>query len=304
MSLISNRPLVIPPAVLALEAPSLNAKALLADILDLNKVSGHVFARDEYFAERYKIGKRSVGDALKWLEDNGWITRELDNSARNKRNLLPTEKATLLLGKSLRISQPLAEEHAKSAITSCEIRMESMRNPQGLHAKSADINTSLNKRGNQSKNEEEGTSSPSSAQAFDKKVTSQPASQNPVPGTEGGAALPAADAVADATDADGALVLTNPKIFRAACLELNPAYATIDFEHYRLEILFEARGQKLRKTAYEWRKYLRHWLNNSKKSRDGLILAAVPGQTKGDPRAIQPLAARSSASPTMKKSWS
>jgi hypothetical protein len=148
MSLVSSRPLLIPPAVLAMNAPSLNAKALLADILDLHKVSGHVFARDDYFAERYQIGKRSVGDALQWLEANGWITRELDHSARNKRNLIPTEQALALLEKSLQNSQPLSEEQAESTPTACEIRHDSMRNPQGVHAKSADISKNLNYKGN------------------------------------------------------------------------------------------------------------------------------------------------------------
>jgi len=146
MSLVSPRPLIIPPAVLAMTAPSLNAKALLADILDLHKVSGHVFARDEYFAERYQIGKRSVGDALHWLEANGWITRELDHAARNKRNLIPTEQALALLEKSMQISQPLPLEEADSTPTPCEIRMDSLRNPQGVHAKSADISKNLNKK--------------------------------------------------------------------------------------------------------------------------------------------------------------
>jgi len=146
MSLVSSRPLVIPPAVLAMTAPSLNAKALLADILDLHKVSGHVFARDDYFAERYQIGKRSVGDALQWLEANGWITRELDHAARNKRNLIPTEQALALLEKSMQISQPLPSQEADSTPTPCEIRMDSLRNPQGVHAKSADISKNLNKK--------------------------------------------------------------------------------------------------------------------------------------------------------------
>jgi len=154
MSLVSSRPLIIPPAVLAMTAPSLNAKALLADILDLHKVSGHVFARDEYFAERYQIGKRSVGDALHWLEANGWITRELDHAARNKRNLIPTEQALALLEKSMQISQPLPLEEADSTPTSCEIRMDSLRNPQGVHAKSADISKNLNKKDKHSLSED------------------------------------------------------------------------------------------------------------------------------------------------------
>lgn len=157
MTLVSNRPLVIPAAVLAIDAPSLNAKALLADILDLYKLSQHVFARDDYFAERYQVSKRSIGDALKWLEDHGWITRPIDNSARNKRNLVPTEQATALLEKSLQNLQPLPEDHAESATSDSRICNESMQNLPSLHADFADINHSLNKKGNHSLNTNDAT---------------------------------------------------------------------------------------------------------------------------------------------------
>jgi hypothetical protein len=95
-----------------------------------------------------------------------------------------------------------------------------------------------------------------------------------------------------------------PAVFQAACLDLNPAYAGLDFEHYRLEMRFDSLEKGLKLMPYEWRKRLRHWLANAKASRNGLLLAPMPGQTKGDPRAIQPLAAKSSASPTKKQSWS
>jgi hypothetical protein len=154
--------------------------------------------------------------------------------------------------------------------------------------------------------DERAAPSPSPLAGEEKKNTSPPESPSPVAGTEGGAGRaprwPADEA--QLTDAAHAPLLNEPAVFQAACLDLNPAYAGLDFEHYRLEMRFDSLEKGLKLMPYEWRKRLRHWLANAKTSRAGLLLAAVPGLTKGDPRAIQPLATKSSASPTKKKSWS
>ena len=132
--------LCIPLSILAMDAPSLNAKVLLADIIGMYKSTGKVFASDDYYAERYNIGKRSIGEAMKWLDDNGWVAREINHKARTKRALIPTEQALSLLEKSMRNPH---EVDAESATTPCEIRTDSMQNPQELHAKSADYKNSL-----------------------------------------------------------------------------------------------------------------------------------------------------------------
>lgn len=157
-------------------------------------------------------------------------------------------------------------------------------------------------------NEEEGAApSPSSAAEVDfssRKNTPQPASQSPVPGTEGGGRRAGVhDDPEQLTDADHCPLLNNPATFRAACLDIDPAYAGIDFEHYRLEILFDSREAKLVLMPYAWRKRLRRWLSNAKNTKSGLLLAALAGQRHSDPRAFKPLATHSSASPTKKNSW-
>ena len=150
MTAISNRALFIPPAILALEA-TLTAKLVLADVLDLHKVSGHVFARDEYFAERLGVSKRSIGDALLWLDQQGFVARLVDHTRQNKRVLVPTALALAFLEKSM---QNLHEVNANSAsppesstdseLSDGKICMESLQNLHGVHANFADINTTVN----------------------------------------------------------------------------------------------------------------------------------------------------------------
>ncbi|QIX61838.1 hypothetical protein HER32_11865 [Hymenobacter sp. BT18] len=155
-------------------------------------------------------------------------------------------------------------------------------------------------------NEEVASEASSSAARSERKVTPQPASQKPTLGTEGGAAQRPESQHADAqqlTTADVCPLLNNPAVFKAACLDINPDYAGIDFNHYRLEMRFDALEQQLTLMPFEWRKRLRNWLTNAKGSRNGLILAPAPGQ-KADPRAQQPLASKSSASPSKVKDFS
>jgi len=152
------------------------------------------------------------------------------------------------------------------------------------------------------KEEEEGAA-PSPA-PIEKRITSQPESKKPEPKTEGGRAPSVHADDAQLTTADACSLLANPHIFKSACLNINRDYTGIDFEHYRQEMLFDSREKKLELLPYEWRKRLRNWLTNAKGSRNGLIMAAIPGQTQADPRAMKPLATTSSASPTKKNKWS
>ena len=142
MALVSTRALHIPPAILAIASkPKGEAtptiKMLLADVLDLHKFGGHVFARDEYFADRIGVSIRAIGDALKWLSDRGYLIREFDHTARNKRNLRPGPAALALFEKSLQNLQGLPETPGRFCINSLQIL-------QGVVAESADINTTLN----------------------------------------------------------------------------------------------------------------------------------------------------------------
>lgn len=127
--------LAVPLAVLAMEAPSLTAKVLLADIVCMYKNTGKVYTSDDHYAERYNMGKRTIGEAMKWLETEGWLMRDFDYSARTKRALSPTQKALSLFEKSMRNPH---EVNADSAWSNGGKRMKSMRNPQGVDAESAD----------------------------------------------------------------------------------------------------------------------------------------------------------------------
>jgi|GEM_PF-3954430 len=143
-----SRALIVPAEVLALPDITLTAKLILAEVLDLYKVSGKVFASDEHFALRLGIGIRTVGDAIKQLNSYDLLTRSFDPKARQKRLLIPTLPNPITASaqeKSLRNPQEQeAAEPADSAKSDCEFRNESLQNPQGVPAKSADINTRVN----------------------------------------------------------------------------------------------------------------------------------------------------------------
>ncbi|AWM31335.1 hypothetical protein [Hymenobacter nivis] len=141
----TNRALVIPADVLAAPGLSWPARLVLSEILDLHKVSGSVWANDQHFVNRLPgIQKRSVGGALKELEEAGWLHRETNQSAFHKRvltPLVPNENSPEPIAKSA-ISSPdllqnLQEPIAKSAI-------DLLQNLQEPIANFADINYHLN----------------------------------------------------------------------------------------------------------------------------------------------------------------
>ncbi|WP_324671488.1 hypothetical protein [Hymenobacter sp. GOD-10R] len=108
--------LSIPLSILAMEAPSLNAKVLLADVISMYQSTGKVYASDGFYAERYNASRRSIQEAMKWLDDNDYVARETDYTSPTNRRLIPSQKALSLLG-------------------------EDTQNPRTPYAESADLGT-------------------------------------------------------------------------------------------------------------------------------------------------------------------
>lgn len=165
------RALHIPAAVLAHLSLSLLDCAILAEVIDLHRVQGHVFASDEHFAKRCHVKARTVRQSIAELVVKGFLTRTVDYTARHKRQLIPTqlwqnspgvvaESATTpgeLFAPTKEIT--VVEVVAESAITSAvvpaefagsngEIRRDLWQNLPGVVADSANINTSLNTKAN------------------------------------------------------------------------------------------------------------------------------------------------------------
>lgn len=148
----SARGLFISAAVLALPKLTLTARLVLAEILNLHKVTGNVFARDSHFADRLNVSVRTIGNAIAELETQGYLTRPYDPAARQKRTLVLAEKSLQSLQgvvadfagspiESLQKLQPLIQEEAESDCNSCN---QSLQNLQGLVAGIADINNIIN----------------------------------------------------------------------------------------------------------------------------------------------------------------
>jgi hypothetical protein len=140
----ASRALTILPAVLDLDI-SWNARLVLSEVLDLHKVNGKVWANDEHFTDRCRVAKRTIGAALKELEDAGLLHRNTNQSAALKRILTPliypNGTPRPMAESAIDLLQNLQEPIAKSATDLLQIL------PQPI-ADSADINTSLNNKGN------------------------------------------------------------------------------------------------------------------------------------------------------------
>lgn len=138
MSVSSNtRALTIPAAVLDLDL-TWSARLVLSEVLDLHRVNGNVFALDDHFADRCRVKKRTVGGAIKELEDAGFLQRETNQSARHKRILTPLidadGKPRPLAKSATGLLQNLPQPIAESAT-------DLLQNLQEAIAESADINT-------------------------------------------------------------------------------------------------------------------------------------------------------------------
>jgi len=146
------RGLFISAAVLALPKLTLTARLVLAEILNLHKVAGNVFARDSHFADRLNVGVRTVGTSIAELETQGYLTRPYDPAARQKRSLVITEKCLPILQGVVAKSASSVEECLLNQQPLCANQPESdCRNGneclpilQGVVAESADINNIIN----------------------------------------------------------------------------------------------------------------------------------------------------------------
>ena len=139
-----TRALHIPAKVLAHSELSLLACAVLAEVLDLYRVSCHVFADDDHFAMRCHVKPRTVRDAISELKESGFLIRVVNHRARHKRTLTPTDKwqnTPEVVADSATTSGVVLAESAGSPGRFCR---DSRQNLPGLPADSANINTNVN----------------------------------------------------------------------------------------------------------------------------------------------------------------
>lgn len=128
----------------------------------------------------------------------------------------------------------------------------------------------------ENRDEEVAASSPAEPEENN---TPHPENQHPLPLTPGGRRGGPHDEPAQMTGADQTPMLTTPALFKAVCLDISLDYRTINFEHYRQEILFDSRDEQLVLMPYQWRKRIRRWLENAKKSKSGLLQASSTPST-------------------------
>ena len=132
-----QRGLFIPKEVLSLEV-SWSERLVLSEVMNLVKVSGKVWAGDQHLAERCRLSKRAVGNALQQLERSGFIRRITRQSEKQKRKLiLLFSPATFCSNNSERDQKLLQDLPEPIAITAAEL---SHHLPQPV-ADSAEINT-------------------------------------------------------------------------------------------------------------------------------------------------------------------
>lgn len=160
-----TRALHIPAQVLACAELSLLGCAVFAEVLDLYRVKGHVFADDEHFAMRCHVKPRTVRETISELVELGFLIREVNYKARHKRTLTPTERwqnlpavvadsATTTPGlvadsaTTIATIATIAEVPAESAGSSGEICRDLWQNLPGVVADSANINTIINTKTN------------------------------------------------------------------------------------------------------------------------------------------------------------
>lgn len=87
---------VIPARVRYDEELRPNAKLLYAEITALMDKTGYCFATNQYFANLFKLGDRTVTDLIKQLKDKGYIEVEVINvKGRNERRIT-ADRAVIL----------------------------------------------------------------------------------------------------------------------------------------------------------------------------------------------------------------
>lgn len=139
-----TRALHIDPLILAHASLDLLACAVLAEVVDLHRVKGHVFADDDHFASRCKSKPRTIRDTISELVKLGFLLREVNYKARHKRTLTPTDlwqNPPEVVADSATTSPEVV---ADSAGSSGEICQDLWQNLPEVVADSANINTNLN----------------------------------------------------------------------------------------------------------------------------------------------------------------
>jgi hypothetical protein len=117
---------------------------MLAEVLDLHRVKGNVFASDEHFADRCRCSVRKSRETIAELEATGYLTRDVNYARRHKRLLIPTEKWQNLPEVVADSATSSPEVVAESAGTSGRFCRELWQDLPGVVAESANINTIIN----------------------------------------------------------------------------------------------------------------------------------------------------------------
>ncbi|GAA4362218.1 hypothetical protein GCM10023185_29950 [Hymenobacter saemangeumensis] len=86
---VTSHDLFIPEWILNLSV-GWDARLVLAEVLNLYKCKGQVWAEDDYFVDRLRLSKRSVGRAMKELEVAQVLYRDTKQNRKHKRLLTPS----------------------------------------------------------------------------------------------------------------------------------------------------------------------------------------------------------------------
>jgi hypothetical protein len=146
------RDLHIDARILAQPGLSLTACALLAEVLDLYRVKGQVFADNAHFEARCRCSERTVRNTIAELEEAGYLEREVDQKRNNKRLLVPTDKWQNVPEAPAEFAGGIADSPANSAASSGKNYRNPRQNLPQAPAEFAAINTNINTKGNTNSN--------------------------------------------------------------------------------------------------------------------------------------------------------
>jgi DNA-binding MarR family transcriptional regulator len=254
-------------------------------------------AKNAHFVSECLIAKDSVARILARLETKQLVTVDPGKEQGNKRLIWPTRKALALFMTAEQLAELAPAEEAGTlstfSATPIDVIMQTLSTfvdtpidflQGGLSTFSGEaidfLRASLlivKEKYLESIGKEEAPGLPSSpvAEVVVEENATQPASPAPVALAPRGPRPGVHDEPADCTTADQTPLLNKPETFKAACLDMDrAAYAGIDFEHYRKEILFDSREANISLPAYRWRIRIRRWLANAAADKAGLRLAS------------------------------
>ena len=302
-------------AVLAHSNLSLLDCAILSEVINLHGVQGHVFASDEHFAKRCHAKPRPVRGAIAGLVERGFLTREVDYTARHKRRLTPTDLWRNIPGvvadcaiipeeetaptKGVIPAEVVADSAttsagilAESAESSGRIRQDLWQNMPRVVVDAANINTSLNTKTNSiqilnKKKEGECTSENDSLHLPAEKITTP----NPI--------APPPSPTAPQPSFEEFWLAFDKKEDKHKCQQqwdtLTPAEQSLAIERVPTYVLATPE-KRYRKNPFTW---LHHkcWLDEE--------LPPPAGLLHGQAAVSKPPPARASSSPSKKKTcWS